>query len=175
MANDDGPLTAAVPTTSLRTEPIDSAVGARLVTAQWREIMSRYGVEDVDVALDPLDPAHFREPEGTFVVVSVDGEPVGCGGLRPHPEPVPGLADAPTAEVKRMYVHPNRRGLGLSRLVLTELEERGRGLGYERLVLETGVLQPEAIGLYEATGWTRIANLGPRRDYDGLRCYLKAL
>ena len=159
----------------VRDDAVDSAVGAALVTAQWREIMDRYGVEDVDVALDPLDPDHFRAPAGAFVVVWVDGVAAGCGGLRPHPAVVPGLGPAPTAEVKRMYVRPDHRGRGLSRLVLDALEARGRALGYARLVLETGVRQPEAIGLYEATGWTRVANLGPRSDYDGLRCYVKAL
>lgn len=162
-------------TPEIRDEPIDSVVGATLVGAQWREILDRYGVHDVDGDLDPIEPAHFRHPVGTFVVVCVAGDAVGCGGLRPHPGPVPGLADEPTAEVKRMYVRPDHRGRGLSRLVLEALEGRGRALGYTRLVLETGLRQPEAIGLYEATGWTRVAVADPHAGHDGLRRYTKAL
>ena len=163
------------PSPEIRDEPIDSPVAAPLVDAQWREIMERYGVADVDVAHDPLDPADFRAPLGAFVVAFVGDEAVGCGGIRPHDTDVPGIPPEPTGEVKRMYVVPSHRGRRVSVAVLRAVEDRARALGHHRLILETGVEQPEAIALYVREGYTRIANHGPRAAYDGLHCYVKQL
>ena len=84
---------------------------------------------------EPVDPAAFGPPTGAFVVARLDGDPVGCGALRRR--------DAALAEVKRMYVRPHARRLGVSRLVLAELERLAADLGYRRLRLETGLRQPE--------------------------------
>jgi GNAT superfamily N-acetyltransferase len=67
-------------------------------------------------------------------------------------------------EIKRMYVCPAARGLGIGRAVLDALEAEARALGLTRLVLETGVRQPEAIALYERVGYARIAAFGEYVD-----------
>lgn len=92
---------------------------------------------------------------------------VGCGGLRP--------LDDTSAEIKRMYVRPSHRGRGLSRRILTELESTALGLGWSRLMLETGPAQIAAMGLYQATGYRRIANFGAYRGNAASLCFEKAL
>jgi GNAT superfamily N-acetyltransferase len=95
-------------------------------------------------------------PNAVFVVARLEGEPVGCGALKPFEEG--GAVD--TAEVKRMYVAPHARGRGVARAVLARLEDEARRFGYRRVVLETGVYQVEAIRLYERSGYTRIPCYG---------------
>ncbi|WP_198680450.1 GNAT family N-acetyltransferase [Lentzea terrae] len=127
--------------------------------------VDRYG--DVDVT--PVDPAQFAAPLGYFVIGYLDDVPVTCGGWRVSDE----LAGA--AEIKRMYVVDAARGQGLSRLVLAHLEVTAREAGLERMVLETGLRQPEAISLYTSSGYERIDNFGVYRDHPESRCFGKPL
>jgi hypothetical protein len=102
------------------------------------ELSALYDDEDSGALIPPGVPG----PRGAFVVAWLDGVPVGCGAIRP--------ARAPnTAEVKRMYVRPAARGKGISRQILQKLETLAVGFGYTTIILETGVGQPAAIGLYE--------------------------
>lgn len=101
------------------------------------------------------------------VVAYVDGIAVGCGGLR---ELEPGIG-----EIKRMFVLPEARGRGLARRILGLLEERGRTLGYSSLRLGSGVRQPEALALYESSGYSRIPLFGDYEGADVCVCYEKAL
>jgi hypothetical protein len=59
----------------------------------------------------------------------------------------------------------------VGRAVLREVHRRAPSFGYARLVLETGVLQPEAIALYESAGYVPIARYGPYTDLDSSRCF----
>jgi GNAT superfamily N-acetyltransferase len=149
-------------------ERADSEVGGPLVQAQWRELMRRYGVPDHrDDVTDDLEVAHLAPPTGAFLVGWTGDTPVACGGVRHH--------DAVTGEVKRMYVAPDHRGQGYSRRVLRALEDRARALGYTRMVLETGTMQPEAMALYESEGYARIDGYGYYGDAPHVRCYGKDL
>ena len=96
-----------------------------------------------------------------------------CGGWRAH-EPGPEFAEG-DAEIKRMYVVPVVRGRGLSRLLLVELERRAVAAGRRRLVLETGIRQPEAIGLYRSSGYSEIPRFGVYRCDPRSRCFGKLL
>jgi GNAT superfamily N-acetyltransferase len=107
----------------------------------------------------PVDDAEFTPPQGAFFVGYDDGRPVAMGGWRWHRAPVPIAATRP-AEIKRMYVVPAVRGRGLARRLLGHLEDTARGAGADALVLETGQRQPEAIGLYRATGYVDIPRFG---------------
>jgi GNAT superfamily N-acetyltransferase len=149
----------------VRDDRLDSDVGAPLVHAQWRELLDRYGVPDADP--DDLQADHLAPPHGVFVVAWVDGVPVSCGGVRQY--------DATTGEIKRMYTVPDARRRGVSRVVLEELEARARSIGYSRLVLETGVRQPEAIALYESAGYAAIEPYGFYKNAPMSRCYAKDL
>jgi putative acetyltransferase len=149
----------------LRDDRIDSDVGAPLVRAQWRELLERYGVPDADP--DDLHADHVAPPHGVFVVAWVDDVPVSCGGIRQY--------DATTGEIKRMYTVPDARRRGISRVVLEELESRAAAIGYTRLVLETGVRQPEAIAMYERAGYESIEPYGFYKNAPLSRCYAKDL
>jgi len=87
-------------------------------------------------------------PEGLFLVATLHAEPVGCGALKFHP-------GAP-AEIKRMWVAPSARGLGLGRRLLDELEARAAAHGVRVLRLETNRALAEAISLYRAAGYREV-------------------
>jgi putative acetyltransferase len=99
-----------------------------------------------------LDPQEVAEGRGAFLVVRLDGTPVGCGAVR--------LLDAETGELKRMYVAPTARGTGLGRRLVAALEAEAWALGARRLVLETGTRQHAALALYRATGFHPIPLYG---------------
>jgi GNAT superfamily N-acetyltransferase len=143
---------------------IDEGIGAELVLELLTDLEARYGGPD-PFAPPPLD---LTPPRGMFVVAYLDGRPVACGGIRPHTEP-----DA--AELKRMYTRPDARRRGVGRELLARLERGARDLGYERIVLETGTKQPEAIALYERLGYTRCEPFGQYKDYTNTRCFEKVL
>lgn len=87
-----------------------------------------------------------------FLVAFGSDEATGCGAVH--------LISPDEAELKRMYVADAARGMGVGRALLVALEDAARELGAKRLVLETGVRQPEAIGLYESAGFERIEPFG---------------
>ncbi|KSW17616.1 GNAT family N-acetyltransferase [Cellulomonas sp. B6] len=142
----------------------DDAEAHALRVAQQAELRERYGDDDI---------GHAMTGDGIVVTVLVrlDGAAVACGVLR---DVSAGLG-AGTGEVKRMYVRPDARGRGLSRRVLAELELAARTHGCTRLVLETGVLQPEAIGLYLAAGYVPVENYGEYVGVVDSRCFERDL
>ena len=147
----------------LRDEPYDGPAATSLIAAVQLEYVSRYGGPDET----PVDPQDFAPPDGRFVVGYIDGAPVAMGGVRRH-----GPDDA---EIKRMYVDASCRGRGFSRVVLARLEELARELGASRVILETGHKQPEAMALYESSGYTEIEPFGYYRCEPGSHCYGKSV
>lgn len=79
---------------------------------------------------------------GIYLVAYRNGEPLGCGALRPLEESI--------AEVRRMYVARQARGRGIARAILQELEVAAARFGYRTLRLETGCRQLPAMALYES-------------------------
>jgi GNAT superfamily N-acetyltransferase len=106
-------------------------------------------------------------PDGAFLVGSVGGLDVACGGVCRF--------DHETAEVRRMYVVPERRGAGFSRRMLGALEDEARSLGYRRVRLETGVHQHEALSLYRSSGFEEIPRYGPYAEDELSVCFEKSL
>jgi DNA-binding MarR family transcriptional regulator/GNAT superfamily N-acetyltransferase len=102
-----------------------------------------------DPAISPVADAEMTPPAGLLLVASLHGEPVGCGALIFYPDGV-GL-------VKRMWVAPSVRGLGLGRRLLLELEGRGRDHGVQLMRLETKDVLTEAIRMYETSGYREVA------------------
>jgi len=100
----------------------------------------------------------------TFFVTRHEGKPVGCGGLK--------LFGTEYGEVKRMYVRPAYRGLGLGKLILDRLAAYARERRVGLLRLETGIYQTEAIGLYERYGFQRRSPFGEYRD-DPMSVYFE--
>jgi DNA-binding MarR family transcriptional regulator len=112
------------------------------------ELARRFdGGFDPALSISAADP-ELRPPAGLFLVATLHGEPVGCGALKFHP--------AAPAEVKRMWVAPAARGLGLGRRLLAELEARAAASGVRVLRLETNRALAEAIGLYLAAGYREV-------------------
>lgn len=141
----------------------DDALASTLIEEVQQEYVARYGGRDET----PVDRDEFAPPHGAFVVAVVDGEPIGCGGLRRR--------DDDTVEIKRMFVRAAHRRRGHARRLLQALEDRARAMGYRRVILETGAPQPEAIGLYTSHGYARIAGFGHYRHEAMSRCFGKDL
>lgn len=141
----------------------DDPAALALRLAQQAELRARYGEDDLghDMTGDSIV---------AMVVLRVDDEAVACGALRDAAE-----LGASTGELKRMFVLPDRRGRGHSRAVLAELERIAVERGFARLVLETGPLQPEAIGLYLAAGYVPTDNYGEYVGVVDSRCFAKPL
>lgn len=137
-------------TITIATEPFDSPDASRLVAALDAHLASRYSP---DQRFGPnLRPEHLQPGLGTFVIARADGVAVGCGAVR--------RLDETTCEVKRMYVEPELRGRGVGKTILDDLQAAARALGAQRLVLETGIYQDEAIALYRGAGFTQIECFG---------------
>ncbi|HEX4655488.1 MAG TPA: GNAT family N-acetyltransferase [Mycobacteriales bacterium] len=147
----------------LREEPYDGPTAQQLIDAVQLEYVVRYGAPDTT----PVDPAEFARPAGRFVVGYIDTTAVAMGGVR--------RVDDATVEIKRMYVTPEFRGQGLSRVVLAHLEALARELGATRVLLETGPMQPEAIQLYETSGYEAVEGFGHYRDEPGAAAYGKTI
>ena len=118
-------------------------------------------VEELDTYLGSLYPAEsnhlldiesLAQPDVRFFVARRDGEALGCIALRVDP--------AGWGEVKRLYVSPRARGLGLGRRLLSALEAKAQGERLPLLRLETGIHQPEALGLFRAAGFHEIPAFG---------------
>lgn len=101
-----------------------------------------------------------------FFVVRLDGTPAACGGIK--------LFGVDYAEVKRMYVRPAFRRLGLGKAILNHLAGYARERQIDLLRLETGIYQTEAIGLYERWGFARRPPFGEYRE-DPLSVYFEKL
>jgi putative acetyltransferase len=115
-----------------------------------------------------LDPESVLPPNGVMVRADLDGEPVACGAIR--------VVDGRRAEVKRMFVDPALRGLGIGAAVLDRLEAEARLLGAVELVLETGIRQHAAIALYEQAGFEPAPLWGEYlRSPETSLCYRKPL
>ncbi|EJL65507.1 GNAT family N-acetyltransferase [Flavobacterium sp. CF136] len=92
---------------------------------------------------------------------------VGCGAFREK--------KSDTVEVKRMFVNPDYRKRGIAAAVLKELENWAAELNYTYTILETGKKQPEAISLYQKSGYTIIQNYPPYEEMDNSVCMKKTL
>ncbi|MCB5181607.1 GNAT family N-acetyltransferase [Streptomyces antimicrobicus] len=159
--------------TELRVVAYDHPDAVKLNDQVQLEYAERYRS---DGDMTPLDPSMFTPPRGLYLLAyDADGTPVASGGWRGHEANDEGYADG-DAELKRMYVVPEARGLGLARRILAELEADARAAGRLRMVLETGDQQPEAIALYLSSGYAMAEQkFGLYRDYDSSRCMTKRL
>ena len=122
-------------------------------------------VGELDAYLAPLYPADSQhgidvaalvQPNVLFAVArDASGVATGIGAVVMHPD---------HGELKRMFVPPRARGTGVGRALLDFLEHEATRRGCAMLCLETGVLQPEAIRLYERAGFRRCAPFGKYRE-----------
>ncbi|MFI9079847.1 GNAT family N-acetyltransferase [Streptomyces sioyaensis] len=95
------------------------------------------------------DAGELRSPHGLFLVARLHGEPVGCAGLK--------LPPGAPAEIKRMWVAPHVRGLGVARRILAELEAWAAQHGHDVVRLDTNRALTDAIALYHSCGFSEVA------------------
>lgn len=95
------------------------------------------------------DPQELMPPAGLFLVASLDGQPVGCGALK--------VKSSRRGEIKRMWVAPSARGLGIAQRLLLALEQHAVDAGLDVLQLDTHRALTEARALYARNGYAEIA------------------
>lgn len=100
---------------------------------------------DPDEGRAARDATALRAPRGAFVVIRGDHTIMGCGGLQ--------RLDGRSAEIKRMWIHPDWRDLGLGSRLLVKLESIARQLGCSQVVLDTNETLVEAIAMYKRAGY----------------------
>jgi DNA-binding MarR family transcriptional regulator len=118
------------------------------LAAYFAELDARFegGFDPGDAAT--ADHAAMRPPRGAFLVATSDGLPVACVALRGD--------GSDLGEVKRLWIAPVARGLGLARRMMAAVEDQARSLGMTHLHLDTNRVLTEAMALYRATGWTPV-------------------
>jgi GNAT superfamily N-acetyltransferase len=129
--------------------PADAPTALALIRELDAEIVER----DPDGPIHGLHPGEHADPRLRFFVLTVAGEPAGCGALR--------QLEPDTGELKRMFVRREFRGQGLSRVLIRQLE--------------TGPRQVEALGLYRSEGYADIPRYGEYLDSPDSICMQKLL
>jgi len=144
----------------------DDPAAERMRARQQAEIAARYGSPDAgefvaETAVANLVVRHDGEPVAFVALRDVSGEPDGRGGVHPPR----------TGEVKRLWVEPEHRGRGHARTAMRAAHRRAMAAGLERVVLETGTLQPESIDLYLSLGYVPIESYGHYAGHPLSRCF----
>ncbi|GGK28362.1 N-acetyltransferase [Pilimelia terevasa] len=134
-----------------------------LIEATMADLGRRYEGEG---DATPVDPGEFEAPRGAFLVGYLDWTPVASAGWRSR---------GADAELKRMYTAEAARGRGLARRMLAAVEDSARAAGKVRLILETGLKQPEAIALYESAGYLPVPGFGHYKDHELARSFARTL
>ncbi|MGE7415691.1 GNAT family N-acetyltransferase [Methylobacterium tarhaniae] len=125
-----------------------SEAALHCLTAYYAELGRRLATGfDVALSRDP-EAADMMRPRGAFLVALSDGLPVGCVGLKGK--------GGDLAEIKRLWVCPSARGLGLARRLMEQAEAAARDLGITTLRLDSNNALTEALQLYRRTGWVEI-------------------
>lgn len=131
-------------------EPSDSDHVAALLNRYFGELAARFpgGPDGFDLTRIAAPATDFSPPHGMFLVARLDGKSVGCGAVR--------ALDAGSAEIKRMWVDPAARGLGIGRSLLRALESAAAELGCRTVRLDTAAYLTEALPLYRSAGYSDI-------------------
>jgi GNAT superfamily N-acetyltransferase len=133
----------------VRRIPADDVDAQMLLTAMVDEVSEAYGRIDVP-GMPTATVSEMSPPGGCFVALYEDGRAVAGGAVKRFADGI--------AEIKRMYVVPDRRGHGLAKELLVALQDAARDLGYRVARLDTGPRQPHAEAMYRAAGYREIDN-----------------
>jgi DNA-binding MarR family transcriptional regulator/GNAT superfamily N-acetyltransferase len=136
---------------SVEIKPVDPEhEDAQYCLAEYVDELNRRSTRGFDPSVGATAlPHEVRPPAGEFFVAYLHGEPIGCGAVKHH-------ADAP-AEIKRMWIAPGARGLGVGRRFLHKLEACALAGGARVGHIETSAVLTEALALYRSTGWVEVA------------------
>jgi GNAT superfamily N-acetyltransferase len=132
-------------------------LSAELTKWACERTLTDYGVDLEFESEEGLfrDLDSMRESRARLYLAEIEGEPVGMGALRPLAPDV--------AEIKRMYVRPSTRGLGVGRAILQRLIDDARGLGYKTIKLDSAPFMHEAHALYRSAGFVPT---GPHKGWE---------
>jgi DNA-binding MarR family transcriptional regulator/GNAT superfamily N-acetyltransferase len=135
---------------SVEMRPVDPEhPDAQYCLAEYAAELNRRSTRGFDPSVGATAlPHEVRPPAGQFFVAYLHGEAIGCGAVKHH-------ADAP-AEIKRMWIAPQARGLGLGRRLLETLEACALERGARVAHIETSAVLTEALYLYRSTGWVEV-------------------
>lgn len=129
---------------TITAEPEDSADAQRCVSAYFNELHERF-----EGGFDPGNSGYAGKPQakgaGTFLIARLDGCAIGCGAMKAF--------DASTGEIKRMWIAPEARGMGVARRLLEALEHEAMRAGFTRILLDTNRSLGEAQALYRKSGY----------------------
>lgn len=150
-------------TIRLTTEDVHAPLARMLFKELEEDLHARYPA----TSARGLAEAAGAQVGTVFLVAWHSEEPIGCAALVD--------LGGGAAELKRMFVRTRFRNQGIARQLLLAIEERARELAYTEIRLETGTRQPEAVGLYESSGYTAIPRFGPYVDDPNSVCYAKSL
>ncbi len=126
-----------------------SADAERCLQQYYAELAARFPAGFKLHADDAPEADEFAPPSGCMLVARLFGEPVGCGAIR--------TLERGVAEIKRMWISPQVRGLGVGRRLLMELEQVAIGRKLRTVRLDTNGSLAEALRLYRASGYREIA------------------
>ncbi|MEM1078128.1 MAG: helix-turn-helix domain-containing GNAT family N-acetyltransferase [Pseudomonadota bacterium] len=125
-----------------------SEIATQCLNAFATELSQRLNLEfDLDNS-GVQELSEMRPPLGTFVVARLGETPIGCVGIKGKGGPI--------AEIKRMWIAPAGRGLGLARRLMTTAEDAARNMSIKTLRLDTNSALFEALNLYRDMGWHEI-------------------
>jgi putative acetyltransferase len=153
---------ATVTKVTAKAEDVRSLEAQTLIKLLSEELAELYETEDGSAGFIPED---VEVPRAAFVVARIDGQPVGCGAIRPLSEQ--------SVEVKRMYTLSEHRRKGVAQAILLELERLAKEFNYETIKLQTGPKQPEAVALYKKLGYYPIPRFSG--DWEEIFAFQKVL
>lgn len=162
------PDSAVVPSADpieITERPPSNPDAARLLRAFHGEQLHRYGFADPA----ELTTGEYTAPSGVFTVVYYSAVPAGCGGYRWFDQ------TTRTVEIKRIYIAPASRGLGAGRALLAWLERHAVAAGAHRAILETGVRNTAALGLFTSAGYQPVDRYVEGRDPAINRAFARSL
>lgn len=159
------PKMSASSALEIRSADPRSSEATSLIRDLSNELARRYDFEEDGSG--NFRPEDVLGPRAGFLVGWIGRDAVACGAFR--------VMEADVAEIKRMFVRPEYRGRGFSKAILEDLERRARACGYRKVRLETGNRQPEAIALYQRSGYHRIPNFGIYQKVESSLCFEKDL
>jgi DNA-binding MarR family transcriptional regulator/GNAT superfamily N-acetyltransferase len=140
-------------------EPPTTAAARFCLESYFAELNARFHTGFEPARSISATAKELVEPRGVLMVARLRGEPIACGALKLH--------DLDPVEIKRMWVAPAVRGLGLGRRILAALERHARSRGATVAHLETNRALKEAINLYRSAGYVEVAafNAEPYADH----------
>ena len=137
-------------------DQLDDARSLMRAFVGWHRVRHAAHLDLIDAYFDPTAyedelqalPGKYQPPTGALLLATVNGKAAGCVAMRP--------IDDGCCEMKRMFVYPEFHGKGVGKALAQTVVQRGQAAGFQAMRLDTGILQVEAIGLYEKLGFKKV-------------------